>query len=92
MQVLKKSARDVVRVRDVSSLIDVSDMQQHVCNGSMVVHLKERYGNKGFEFRPSHRHLKTIACTAYKQRIKRLYRFCSIGCKDVGHFFSLSTK
>ena len=87
MQVLKKATRDVVRVRDVSSLIDISKVQQYVCNGYKVVYLKKWSGNKGSVFRAKLRYLMMPACAGCRRRLKSAYRFCSIGCKHVGACF-----
>ena len=87
MQVLKKAMRDVVRVRDVSSLIDISEVQQYVCNGYKVVYLKKWSSNKGSMFRPKLRYLRMSACVGCRRRLKSAYRFCSIGCKHVGSCF-----
>ena len=87
MQVLKKARRDVVRVRDVSRLIDISGVQQYVCNGYKVVYLKKWSGNKGSVSRAKPRYLMMPACAGCRQRLKTAYRFCSIGCKHVGACF-----
>jgi hypothetical protein len=81
VQVLKKATRDVVRVRDVSSLIDIFEVQQYVCNRFKVVHLKKWSGDEGSVLGSK---LWYPACLGCKRRLKSAYKFCSIGCKDVG--------
>lgn len=78
MQVLKNSRRNVARVRDVSSFIDVSDVQHYVSNGCKVVYLNKWSGNEG-SLRLSY---GRPACAACKRKLKRGYnRFCSIECR-----------
>jgi len=87
MQVLKKATRDVLRVQDVSSLIDISGVQQCVCNGCKVVYLKKWFGSKGSVFRPKPWYHWMSACIGCRRRLKSTYKFCSIGCKHVGACF-----
>jgi len=82
--VLKKATRDVVRVRDVLSLVDVAGVQQYVCNRAMVVYLKKWPGDRFYSRRSKQENL----CVACKQRLKSPYKFCSIGCKVCRLFFS----
>ena len=87
VQVLKKATRDVLRVRDVSSLIDISEVQQCVCNGCKVVYLKKWSSNKGSVFRPKPQYLMMSTCVGCRWRLKSAYKFCSIECKHVGSYF-----
>lgn len=80
MQVLKNSRRNVARVRDVSSFIDVSDVQHHVCNGRKVVYLNKWSDNEA----SLRRCYRRPACAACKRKLKHGYKFCSIECRVRG--------
>ncbi|XP_062200499.1 protein RGF1 INDUCIBLE TRANSCRIPTION FACTOR 1-like [Phragmites australis] len=84
IQIRRSSYHDVVRVSEVEDILDISDVQTYVINGSSVVFLNERPQLRGCVSSCKALSSSSYSCETCGRALLDQFRFCSLGCNVKG--------
>ncbi|KAJ4767289.1 PLATZ transcription factor family protein [Rhynchospora pubera] len=71
---------DVVRVNDITKLLDIAKIQQYTANGAKVVHLNPK-SSKPYPEGVPRSYIDGAPCIICARAISKFSLFCSIACK-----------